>query len=116
MKLDAMPQGMLPPMLQDLYASVSPDGPDHWDVVVEKEWQMIKSGEPDLDQSELASVQAPTLVMLGDNDMVTESHAAEMASAIPTSKVVVVPDATHALPMEKPEIVARHVIDFLTED
>ena len=115
MKLDAMPQGMLPPMLRDLYASVSPDGPDHWDAIVEKEWQMIKSGEPDLDLSELANVQAPTLVMLGDNDMVTEAHAAEMASAIPKSKLVVVPDATHALPMEKPEIVARAVIDFLAE-
>ena len=115
MKLDAMPQGMLPPMLQDLYASVSPDGPDHWDVIVEKEWQMIKSGEPNLDLSELAAVQAPTLVMLGDNDMVTEAHAVDMASAIPTSKLVVVPDATHALPMEKPEIVARAVIDFLAE-
>src|SRR5436305_6114119 len=116
MKLEAMPQGMLPPMLRDLYASVSPDGPDHWDVIVDKEWQMIKSGEPDLDSSDLAALQAPTLVMLGDNDMVTEAHAAEMASAIPTSEVVVVPDATHALPMEKPEIVARAVIDFLGEN
>jgi pimeloyl-ACP methyl ester carboxylesterase len=116
MKLDAMPQGMLPPMLRDLYAAVSPDGPDHWDVIVDKEWQMIKSGEPDLDMSELATVQAPTLVLLGDNDMVTEAHAADMASAIPTSKVVVVPDATHGLPMEKPEIVARAVIDFLAEN
>jgi len=115
-KLDSMPQGMLPPILQELYASVSPDGPDHWDVVVEKEWQMIKSGEPNLDVADLAGVQAPTLVMLGEHDMVTESHAAEMASAIPTSKLVVVPDATHALPMEKPEIVARAVIDFLTRD
>jgi pimeloyl-ACP methyl ester carboxylesterase len=116
MKLDAMPQGMLPPMLRDLYAAVSPDGPDHWDVIVDKEWQMIKSGEPDLELSELATVKAPTLVMLGDNDMVTEAHAADMASAIPTSKVVVVPDATHGLPMEKPEIVARAVIDFLGEN
>ena len=23
----------LPPMLRDLYAAVSPDGPEHWDVV-----------------------------------------------------------------------------------
>lgn len=116
MKLDAFPQGMLPPMLRDLYAAVSPDGPDHWDVVIEKEWQMIKSGEPDVDLSELATVQAPTLVMLGDNDMVTEAHASEMANAIPTSKLVVVPDATHGLPMEKPEVVARAVIDFLEEN
>jgi len=116
MKLDAFPQGMLPPMLRDLYESVSPDGPDHWDVIVDKEWQMIKSGEPNLDLADLAALQAPTLVMLGDNDMVTEAHAAEMAGAIPTSKLVVVPDATHALPMEKPEIVARLVTEFLAGD
>jgi pimeloyl-ACP methyl ester carboxylesterase len=114
-KLDAMPQGMLPPMLRDLYSSLSPDGADHWDVIVDKEWQMIKSGEPNLDPAELGGVKAPTLVMLGDHDMVTEAHAAEMARAIPTSKLIVVPDATHALPMEKPEIVAPAVIDFLAE-
>ena len=38
---ETMPD-MLPPMLRELYAAVSPDGPEHWDAVVDKLWQMYR--------------------------------------------------------------------------
>lgn len=114
MKLDAMPQGMLPPILRELYDAVSPDGRDHWDVVVAKEWQMIRS-EPNLSFTELAQLRVPTLVMLAENDIAPESHGTEMANAIPQSKLIVVPNATHALPMDKPEVVAQLVLEFLAD-
>ena len=115
MKLDAMPHGMLPPMLQDLYAAVSPDGPDHWNVILGKAWQMITSGKPDIDLAELAAVQAPTLVMVADEDFTPEQHARDIAAAIPDAEVAVVPNATHALPMEKPDAVAELVLRFIDD-
>lgn len=111
LKLDRMPD-MLPPMLRDAYAAVSPDGPDHWDVVVDKIWQMFRT-EPNIDFAELAKVSAPTLVLVADHDLPTVEHAAAMQRALPHSQLGVVPGSTHGLPMEKPELTARLVLDFL---
>ena len=111
LKQDTMPD-MLPPMLQELYAAVSPDGPEHWDIVVDKVWQMIRS-EPNIPFSELGKVAAPTLVIVGEHDFPTVEHAEAMQRALPEARLEVVPDATHALPMEKPEVVAPLVLDFL---
>ena len=110
-----MPQGMLPPMLQDLYAAVSPDGPEHWNVILGKAWQMITSGAPDLDFATLGDVRAPTLVMVADQDFTPEQHARDIAEAIPTAEVAVVANATHALPMEQPDVVAELVVNFLAK-
>ena len=115
LKLEKMPPDMLPPMLKEIYAAVSPDGPEHWDIVVDKAWQMFRT-EPNLEVAELANVAAPTLLLLGDNDIVTIPHAEEMHRALPQSKLVVVPDATHGMPMEKPDVVSRLVLDFLAGD
>ena len=59
---------------------------------------------------------APTLLLLGDNDIVTIPHSEEMHRALPQSELVVVAGATHGLPMEKPDVVSRLVLDFLAGD
>ncbi|MBM2809251.1 MAG: Pimeloyl-ACP methyl ester carboxylesterase [Chloroflexi bacterium] len=114
MKLDKMPD-MLPPMLRDMYAAVSPDGPEHWEVVVDKVWQMIRT-EPNIPLAELEKVSAPTLVIVADHDFPTVEHAKAMQRSLPDSRLEVVPDATHGLPMEKPDVVAGLVLEFLAED
>jgi pimeloyl-ACP methyl ester carboxylesterase len=108
---ETMPD-MLPPMLRDLYAALSPDGPEHWDTVVDKFWQLYRV-EPDLPLSELEKVQAPTLVIMAEHDIPTVEHAREMQRALPDGRLEVVPDASHGLPMERPEVVSRLVLDFL---
>ena len=112
LKLDAMPHGMLPPVLRELYEALSPDGADHWDAIVDKEWQLLRV-EPDLDLADLADVTPPTLVLLGDADIATVPHAEAMARALPNGDVVVVPNANHGLPVERPEVVAQIVLDFV---
>jgi pimeloyl-ACP methyl ester carboxylesterase len=104
-----------PPMLVQMYAAVSPDGPDHFRVVFDKLvtlWQK----DPAIALGELARVAAPTLVLLGDDDMLTIEHAAAMQRALSNSQLAVVPGASHALPMEKPEIVNRLILDFLADE
>jgi len=36
-----------------------------------------------------------------------------MQRTLPNGRLEVVPDASHGLPMEKPEVVSRLVLDFL---
>jgi pimeloyl-ACP methyl ester carboxylesterase len=111
--LDRMPQGMLPPVLRELYEAVSPDGADHWEVVLDKTWQMIRT-EPNLDMHELTAVSAPTLVVVADHDITTVAHAEQMSDALPDGSLEVVPNATHGLPMEQPDVLARLLEDFLS--
>lgn len=105
----------LPPMLHELYASVSPDGPDHFEVVFDKMHQLLTT-EPTIELAELEGVAAPTLVLIADDDMVTIEHAAAMQRALPDAQLAVVPGTSHALPMEKPEIVNRLILDFLAPE
>lgn len=112
--MDAMPQGMLPPVLRELYEAVTPDGGDHWDIVLDKTWQMIRT-EPNLDLADVAAVTAPTLVVVADHDIPTVAHAEEMSRAFSNGTFVVVPDSNHGLPMEKPDVLAPLVRDFLAE-
>jgi pimeloyl-ACP methyl ester carboxylesterase len=110
--LDGLTADMLPPVLKQLYAAVSPDGPDHFEVVFEKlspSWL----GEADMELAELSRVSAPTLVLLGDDDLPTIEHAEAMRRALPAGRLGVVPGATHGLPMEQPELTGRLVLGFL---
>ena len=52
----------------------------------------------------LASICCPTLVLVGDSDLITPpSHSEELVAAIPGSRLVVVSDAGHLALLEKPE-------------
>jgi pimeloyl-ACP methyl ester carboxylesterase len=113
--LEGMTSETFPPMLRQMYESVSPDGPAHFEVVFDKLMQLW-GRDPGIALDELPGVTAPTLVLLGDDDLPSIEHAAAMQRALPSSQLAVVPGASHALPMEKPEIVNRLILDFLARE
>lgn len=63
--------------------------------------------------SQLARISAPTLIMVGDDDMIPVSHAVETWASIPDAKLCVVPDAGHFWLQEKPELANQIILDFL---
>ena len=69
-----------------------------------------------LDCSSRWPARAPTLVLAGDDDMISLDHTSALFRAIPNSELAVVPGTSHALPMEKPELVNRLILDFLEKD
>lgn len=81
-----------------------------------KFFAMVGSDEPNISPDGLAGIKAPTLILSGDDDIVTLEHTVELYRAIPGSELAVVPGTSHVLPMEKPELVNRIVIDFLEND
>jgi pimeloyl-ACP methyl ester carboxylesterase len=106
-----------PPMMagfKELHGSVAPGGPDSFDAL----WAKVGAGwrsDPGHPLSDLAALAAPTLVLLGDDDVVTVEHAAAMARAIPDAQLAVVPNTSHALALEKPDLVLRLLRDFLAD-
>jgi pimeloyl-ACP methyl ester carboxylesterase len=107
---------MMPPDLKQAYEALSPDGPDHLGAVLDKLLALWNT-DPAFPLSDLERVVAPALVLTGDDDaMLSIEHAAAMQHALPDSQLAVVPGTSHAVPMEKPELVNRLILDFLTDD
>ena len=98
-----------------VYGAVSPDGPDHWPVVFAKLTSLWQA-EPHLPYEDLAEIEARTLVMVGDDDLVRLEHAVAMYRAIPDAELAVVPGTSHLVPMEKPALVNSMLLDFLQHD
>jgi pimeloyl-ACP methyl ester carboxylesterase len=53
--------------------------------------------EPSFTPGQLQSIAAPTLIIIGDADIVTPEHAVEMFRAIPGAQLCVVPGAGHGI-------------------
>ncbi|GAA4361977.1 alpha/beta fold hydrolase [Actinomadura verrucosospora] len=107
--------GETPAALVDAYAEVSPDGRDHFPVVLGKIAHAAAT-EPRLDPAELRAVTARTLVLSGDDDLVTLDHTVALYRALPTAELAVLPNASHLLLMEHAEAVRAMVLAFLTTD
>ena len=101
--------------LGSAYGEVSPDGADHFKVVATKVGKMA-AVEPALQASELAEVTCRSLVMFADDDLVTPQHMVDMYDALPNAELAIVPGTSHFLTQEKPELVNKIVVDFLTKE
>ena len=65
---------------------------------------------------ELEGVRAPTLVITGTQDLLTPlGDAEELHEMIPTSRLVELRGAAHALMVEAPNAFNRAVLEFLAE-
>jgi len=94
--------------VSDGYAQLSPDGAEHWPVVLGRLKPMWEA-EPSFTTEELQRIEAPTLLVIGDRDIVTPEHAVEMFRTIPGAQLCVVPNAGHGVMPEET------VLGFLQE-
>jgi 3-oxoadipate enol-lactonase len=63
----------------------------------------------------LSEIAVPTLVVVGDGDVLTPPADSEkMAAAIPGARLVSVPGAGHLTPMERPKAVAEALSEFFS--
>jgi pimeloyl-ACP methyl ester carboxylesterase len=104
-----------PPELAALYGALSPDGPEHLAVVMDK-LHAIWTGPTGVEVADLARVTAPALVLASDHGASTIEHLAAVARALAGSQLAVVPGTSHGLAMEKPEVVNRLLLDFFADE
>jgi pimeloyl-ACP methyl ester carboxylesterase len=64
-------------------------------------------------KADLEIIRIPTLVVYGDNDMFTLEHGIEIHNAIKGSQFCVIPNCSHEVFGEKPEIISQIALDFL---
>jgi 3-oxoadipate enol-lactonase len=118
--VDPIAQAMLPKLL-------SPEGLKRPDLA-ERATRMMTRQKPetvaaDLEAlrdrpdstSFLASIAVPTLLVVGEKDVLTPpSESQAMAAAIPGARLVTIPGAGHLAPMERPRAVAAALLEHFS--
>lgn len=89
--------------MQAAYAD-NPDGPEQFDHTMQQLHTLIV-GDWGWSDGELAAIEVPTLLLLGDNDFTPVDHAAQMAKTI-GAQLAVLPDTTHMSIMSRPDWLA----------
>jgi pimeloyl-ACP methyl ester carboxylesterase len=106
--------GSGPKLMRERYAERSPDGAEHFAAVFEKSRAMW-AVEPTLTRDDLRKISAPALVLVGDDDLMTLAHTASLYESLPLGRLAVIPGTSHAVVMEKPELVGLLINDFLSD-
>jgi pimeloyl-ACP methyl ester carboxylesterase len=94
---------------RESYKTVAPD-PEYWPKIWEKMGTVRWDG---FSRDELASIEAPVLIVVGDRDFVRVEHALETSRLIPNAELAVIPDAGHFVLFSEPERVIPVVKHFL---
>lgn len=87
--------------------------PARWGRLKAKVSRMWKN-YPQLQEEDLSAIRAPTLVVIGSDDYVLQSHAKKMVEAIPGSELLVLPQTGHAIPRTAPDALLENINRFLS--
>jgi pimeloyl-ACP methyl ester carboxylesterase len=101
------------PMMRDMWQA-SAVHPEQFDVVLEKMERCWNDYEIRLD--DLAGIAAPTLVMVGDDDIMSLEHTVVLYETIPYARLAIVPGASHLAPVEQAELVNQLILEVLDSD
>lgn len=81
-----------PPQVSNAYAEVSPEGAEHFPTVIAK-IARAAAEEPGLCREDLAAIVRPTLVMAGDDDLLTLDHTVQLYQSLPNAQLTIIPAA-----------------------
>jgi pimeloyl-ACP methyl ester carboxylesterase len=110
----------MPQPLQDAFLKVNPD-PAKLKTMHDKDAERMRHFT-DVPDADLRAMRAPTLILIGDHDIVKPEHAIELTQLIPSSRLMVVVGGHgdylgEAIMMQRasraPELTAGFVEDFL---
>ena len=86
--------------------------PSYWPVIYRKVTVMWQT-QPNYSLDDLGHINAPTLIMAGESDIIKPEHTAKLAKAIPGSQETIVKGATHSVPTDKADVVNKIILNFL---
>lgn len=103
----------MPEILRDMYTRVAPH-PENWPKLVEKSIESA-AGFEGWQKREMRTIGAPTLVVVGDSDIVRTEHAVELYRLLPHAKLAVLPDTDHiGVLVQHAEWTAAMIAEFLS--
>ncbi len=94
-----------------IFKLVAPD-PNTWNSL----WKQVTTmwaNYPQLTRLDLERIIAPTLLIQGENDLITKEHFLEMVESVPDAKMQIIPDVDHNVLQQKPKIIIDAIENFL---
>jgi pimeloyl-ACP methyl ester carboxylesterase len=104
---DSMPSNFRPD-----YGRVSPDGPDHWVIMLGKCYLMWIDPVV-IEPTDLKKISAPVLVMAGDHDFTSLEETVEIYRALPHGQLMILPATGHGTLQTRPDLVNLAIREFL---
>lgn len=110
----------MPQPLKDAFLRVNPD-PRQLESMHDKDAERMRAFE-DVPDEALRAIRAPTLIVLGDRDVVTPEHALELSRLIPNARLMILPgghgdylgeELTTPPDSRQPERTVRMIEEFL---
>jgi pimeloyl-ACP methyl ester carboxylesterase len=80
---------------------------------LEAELKELWRTEPQLTTTDLKAITAPTLVIVGENDIIDLVHSSELAQRLANGTLEIVPDAGHAAPVTHALQINQLIASFL---
>jgi pimeloyl-ACP methyl ester carboxylesterase len=110
--------GSLPPqdIVAESYATsdtarLAPEGIAQAERKARETWNMWAT-QPTFSAEDVAAIQVPTLVAVGDDEPISLRHTVALYESLPTAQLAVVPAASHGLPTEQPQLLAHLISEF----
>ena len=76
---------------------------------------MMMLSEPDIDPATLSAIKCPTLVTVGDRDLISVEHTRLISDNIPGAELVIVKNATHSSFIKRNPRMGRLLLQFLSK-
>ncbi|KQS91285.1 alpha/beta hydrolase [Chryseobacterium sp. Leaf394] len=77
--------------------------------------KMLLLTEPNINPDALKKIQAPTLVMAGEHDVMPEKHTRLITDKIPNGKMLIFKGGDHEAPKNMPEKFNKAILEFFEE-
>ena len=80
---------------------------------IKKKLSALMEKYPNFTEKQLGGIKTPTLVIVGDHDIISLDHTVSLFASMPHSELFVVPGATHVVPVEQPDLLNGVIVHFL---
>ena len=90
------------------------EGLDKLSPVVRKKLSDLEEKYPNLTVAQLKQIKVPVLVVVGDHDAINLDQTISLFASLPHSQLLIVPGASHIVPIEQPELLNSEVTKFLS--
>ena len=97
------------PMLKGYREGLGRLSPD-----VKKKLDGLMERYPNVTPDQLKAIRVPVLIVVGDHDAISLDQTITLFGCLPHAELFIVPEATHFVPVERPDVINREVIRFLS--
>jgi pimeloyl-ACP methyl ester carboxylesterase len=81
--------------------------------IIKKKLEDLMGNYPNFTIDQLKTINVPFLITVGDHDAINLDQTIAMFKNLPKAQLLIVPGASHFVPVENPELINNEVIKFL---